>query len=284
MSPQQIQRKQHLRQMCEKYEKEALSGEKKSPQITEQFIVDHTYKIIYCYVPKVACTHWKRVLYALKQSKPYPDLLSIHPSVVHQTNKLDYLRDVPKPEREEKLKNYTKFMFVRDPFVRLISAFRDKFHYEVNHEQFYQSYGKPMLRLYGNQPHPPNTMLEAHKSHRLPTFSSFVKFLGDPKTERNGLFDPHWRQMNRLCQPCLIDYDFIGHQETLEEDAQELLKIFKVENDLKFPLGKVDVTTNEYIMDWFRGVPLKDRKRLYSVYERDFRLFGYKRPDELLDG
>ncbi|KAM4536988.1 carbohydrate sulfotransferase 12-like [Odontesthes bonariensis] len=274
--------------MCDS-EKDAYSGEKnnlgnKSPEISEHFIVDHTYKIIYCYVPKVACTHWKRVMYALKQSKPYPDLVSIPPSAVHQTKKLDYLRDLPKPEREVKLKNYTKFLFVRDPFVRLISAFRNKFHYKVEHEQFYQSYGKYMLQLYGNQPHPPNTMLEAHKSGRLPTFSNFVKFLGDPQTEKKGLFDPHWKQMNRLCQPCLIEYDLIGHQETLDEDAQELLKMFKVENDLKFPPSKVDVTTYDYIKDWFKAVPLEDRRKLYDVYERDFRLFGYERPNELLDG
>uniref|UniRef100_A0A3B3I6J5 Carbohydrate sulfotransferase n=1 Tax=Oryzias latipes TaxID=8090 RepID=A0A3B3I6J5_ORYLA len=89
-------------------------------------IVDDKHGIIYCYIPKVACTNWKRTLIALNYSEPYPDPMSFEHEWVHDSERFQHLNDFPKPEREAKLKHYTKFLFVRDPFVRLISAYRDK--------------------------------------------------------------------------------------------------------------------------------------------------------------
>lgn len=45
-------------------------------------IVDDRHGVIYCYVPKVACTNWKRVMIVLSQSlsdqgTPYRDPLDI---------------------------------------------------------------------------------------------------------------------------------------------------------------------------------------------------------------
>uniref|UniRef100_A0A3B3HTB4 Carbohydrate sulfotransferase n=1 Tax=Oryzias latipes TaxID=8090 RepID=A0A3B3HTB4_ORYLA len=92
----------------------------------KNFIVDDKHGIIYCYIPKVACTNWKRTLIALNYSEPYPDPTSFEHNWVHDSERFQYLNDFPKAEREAKLKHYTKFLFVRDPFVRLISAYRDK--------------------------------------------------------------------------------------------------------------------------------------------------------------
>ena len=44
------------------------------------------------------------------------------------------------------------------------------------------------------------------------------------------------------------------------------------------------MTAPESVSGWFRTVPLGERRRLYKLYESDFRLFGYRKPDELLDG
>uniref|UniRef100_A0A3P9M4W9 Carbohydrate sulfotransferase n=1 Tax=Oryzias latipes TaxID=8090 RepID=A0A3P9M4W9_ORYLA len=100
----------------------------------KNFIVDDKHGIIYCYIPKVACTNWKRTLIALNYSEPYPDPMSFEHNWVHDFERFQYLNDFPKAEREAKLKHYTKFLFVRDPFVRLISAYRDKM---LNYDQYF---------------------------------------------------------------------------------------------------------------------------------------------------
>ncbi|XP_061587220.1 carbohydrate sulfotransferase 12-like isoform X3 [Cololabis saira] len=221
-------------------------------------------------------------MYVLKQNEPYPDLTSLQNVSIHTRNKFSFLSSFSKAEIKVRLKHYTKFLFVRDPFVRLISAYRDKF--GKKDQYFYGLFARDILRLYGNETNPPKTANEALASGLRPSFHNFIQYLLDPKTERNEPFEPHWRQMHRLCHPCLIQYDFVGHQETLQEDAQELLEILKLHNDIKFPPSYVNMTSPDSVMNWFRTVPLEDRRRLYKLYERDFQLFGYRRPDELLDG
>ncbi|XP_024144244.1 carbohydrate sulfotransferase 12 [Oryzias melastigma] len=243
------------------------------------FIVDDKHGIIYCYIPKVACTNWKRTLIALKHDEPYPDPMSFKGDWVHKFDRFRLLKHFPIQERKAKLQHYTKFLFVRDPFVRLISAFRDKIqHYD---KYFYDGYIRVMLQRYNSQNVVKNNGTKS--KYPKPSFHNFIQYIVDPRTERYAPFEPHWRQMHRLCHPCLIDYDLIGHQETLQEDAQELLKMLKLEVDIKFPPSYENMTSHNSITDWFQSVPLEDRRKLYKVYEKDFQLFGYRRPTELLD-
>lgn len=103
---------------------------------------------------------------------------------------------------QAKLKHYTKFLFVRDPFARLISAYRDKF---LRHnDYFYEYFAQDILRLYGNQPDPPQTADEAFASEVRPSFHNFIQYLLDPQTEKNEPFEPHRKQMYHICHPCII--------------------------------------------------------------------------------
>ncbi|XP_034424539.1 carbohydrate sulfotransferase 12-like isoform X2 [Hippoglossus hippoglossus] len=282
----QEMRKQLLKENC-KHDKEATSKRKHgfediSDSELKHLIVDDKHGIIYCYIPKVACTNWKRVMFVLKQGEPYQDPSSISGSMVHVPGKLPLLKSLPRIEIKAKLKHYTKFLFVRDPFIRLTSAYRDKF--EKDNDFYYDTFARDILRLYGNQPNPPQTMAEASASGVHISFYNFIQYLLDPQTERELPFEPHWRQMHRLCHPCLIQYDFIGHQETLQEDAEQLLNTLKLQNSIKFPASYDNITAPESLSGWFRTVPLVERRKLYKLYETDFRLFGYRKPDELLDG
>ncbi|KAF7642396.1 hypothetical protein LDENG_00258580 [Lucifuga dentata] len=78
-------------------------------------------------------------------------------------------------------------------------------------------------------------------------------------------------------------YDFVGRQETLQDDAEQLLHNLQLENDIKFPPAKENKTTPDSVLDWYRTVPLEARRKLYKLYEADFKLFGYRKPNALLD-
>lgn len=91
---------------------------------------------------------------------------------------------------------------MRDPFVRLISAYRDKF--QGYNEFYYDNFARDILRQYGNQPNPPQSVDEAFASGVHPSFYNFIQYLLDPETEQRP-FEPHWRPMHRLCHPCLIE-------------------------------------------------------------------------------
>ncbi|XP_036592356.1 carbohydrate sulfotransferase 12 [Trichosurus vulpecula] len=255
-------------------------------------IVDDRHGIIYCYVPKVACTNWKRVMIVLSESLldqgiPYKDPLDIPREHVHNTsthltfNK--FWRRYGKFSRhlmKIKLKKYTKFLFVRDPFVRLISAFRSKF--ELENDEFYRRFAVPMLKLYSNHTSLPTSVSEAFSAGLKVSFPDFIQYLIDPRTEKLAPFNEHWRQVYRLCHPCQIDYDFVGKLETLDEDAAQLLQLLKVDKLLHFPPSYRNRTASSWEEDWFAKIPLAWRQQLYKLYEADFVLFGYPKPENLL--
>ncbi|KAK2908636.1 hypothetical protein Q8A67_004473 [Cirrhinus molitorella] len=177
---------------------------------------------------------------------PYLDPLDIpsalsHNATVHLTfNKFWKLFGrFSRPLMHHKLKNYTKFLFVRDPFVRLISAFRNKF--ALPNEDFYRQFGSVILQRYANISKPPDSAQEAFTAGIRLSFTHFIKYLLNPQTEQKKPFNEHWQQMYRLCHPCQIEYDFVGKLETLEEDTEHLLKILGMENQIRFPPGQKDV-------------------------------------------
>lgn len=293
----QEHRRRMLREICTN-DSLAFPGKNRSfddipNQELNHLIVDDRHGIIYCYVPKVACSNWKRIMIVLSESLlhdgvPQRDPQAVpgelvHNSSMHFTFNRFWKRygKFAKHLMKVKLKKYTKFLFVRDPFVRLISAYRNKF--ELSNEQFYQRFGQAILRRFANQPTPPAHADEAFSQGIHPTFTQFVHYLLDPQTETEMPFNEHWRQVYRLCHPCQIQYDFVGHLETADEDAEHLLRLLKVDNVVEFPVTPRNVTNSSWETDWFRTVPLETRRKLYKLYEPDFRLFGYERPDSILN-
>ncbi|XP_077415621.1 carbohydrate sulfotransferase 12-like [Vanacampus margaritifer] len=256
-------------------------------------IIDDRHGIIYCYVPKVACSNWKRIMIVLSESLlhngvPQRDPMAIPMEVAHADNMHFTFNKFwkrygkfAKHLMKVKLKKYTKFLFVRDPFLRLISAFRDKF--EHRNQSFYKGFAKVILRRYANHTAPPDSVDEAFAMGVQPSFLHFIQYLLDPQTEKDSPFNEHWQQTYRLCHPCQIQYDFVGHLETAEEDAEHLLRLLRVDNVVEFPTSHRNMTSRDLESDWFSTVPLEMRRELYKLYEPDFRLFGYDRPDSILN-
>ena len=80
--------------------------------------------VIYCYVPKVACTNWKRMMQVFDGKKDNP--LDVGEREQIHLLKYSYLSKLPKTEMEWRNNLYYSFVFVRHPFERLLSAFRNK--------------------------------------------------------------------------------------------------------------------------------------------------------------
>ncbi|CAH2307316.1 carbohydrate sulfotransferase 12 [Pelobates cultripes] len=293
----QEERKLNLRKFCANSSFDFPTKERSFDDIPnrelDHLIVDDRHGIIYCYVPKVACTNWKRVMIVLSESLldkkgvPYQEPLQIPREDVHNTSSHltfnKFWRRYGKFSRHMmkiKLKKYTKFLFVRDPFVRLISAFRSKF--ELENENFYRSFAVPILTRYSNRTNVPTSVGEAFSSGMKPSFSQFIQYLLDEKTEEQKPFNEHWRQIYRLCHPCQIEYDFVGKLESLDEDAALLLRQLNIDSLFQFPPSYRNKTASSWEEDWFSKLPLSWRQKLYKLYEADFVLFGYPKPDNLL--
>jgi len=125
----QKKRISHLRKFCQG----KLNKSNFKRPIKNLFYSDKK-RIIYCSVPKVACTSWKKIfLYFNGNVKnPFKSIDSAHKLLTSRLNK-------NQQDYNQRLTTYYSFLFVRNPFDRLLSAYRNKF-YDVDREQFRRKY------------------------------------------------------------------------------------------------------------------------------------------------
>ena len=217
-------------------------------------VVDDEHKIMFCTIPKVASTTWKRVL---------ADLSGLRQGIfVHRPGLWRRLNEYQEKEKSILLKTYFKFVFVREPLHRLLSAFKDKF--IGKNRNFSKNIRKIIVKAFRPKDFDPN-------GDNNITFAEFVQYYSRDTISRN----PHWRQYGDLCHPCVINYDFIGHLETMKEDATLLLKMAGIEDRVKFPPIHNSTSSRE-IISYYSTVPSECISRLAEQYRNDFDLFGYE--------
>ena len=90
----------------------------------DRFYVDEKHQYVYCSLPKVACSSWTRTLLKLN-GKEVGNLRSIHNRQMTDRFVKRAVHYSP-ARRQVLLNNYYKFVFVREPLERLVSAYRDK--------------------------------------------------------------------------------------------------------------------------------------------------------------
>ncbi|XP_056129485.1 carbohydrate sulfotransferase 11 isoform X2 [Lampris incognitus] len=266
-------RRDLLEQMC-------LSHTRKrrvlSHEDLKHLIVDDKHSLIYCYVPKVACTNWKRVLMVLNSEGRYTDPLAIPANEAHVNGNLHTLSEFSTPEINKRLRSYLKFVFVREPFERLVSAYRNKFTRSYN-TAFHKRYGTKIIRQYRPDPQP-----EALEKGNDVSFKEFVQYLVDPRTQQEEPFNEHWERVHSLCHPCLIHYDVVGKYETLDLDAQAVLRLTGAEDTVRFPTsGKSTRTDRDMAARFFKNISPSYQKKLLNLYRMDFLLFNYSIPKYL---
>ncbi|XP_039298635.1 carbohydrate sulfotransferase 11 isoform X2 [Nilaparvata lugens] len=84
-----LDRQEHLNKMCRLYlknnsSKNTIDDLTTDVELLEHIIVDLNHRLLYCYVPKVACTNWKRVLMILTGLANTSDALSIPAHLAHR--------------------------------------------------------------------------------------------------------------------------------------------------------------------------------------------------------
>ena len=218
----------------------------------EFIIVDDKNKIIYCTIPKVGTTTWKRI---------FADLRGLEKNVkIHRWGLWSRLYQYSAKERSQRLKSYFKFLFVREPLARLLSAFKDKF---IGWDKAVSNSARAaIVNAYRPQ--------DFNQNENRVNFSEFVQYFSRKYVRRNQ----HWRQYENLCHPCVIKYDFIGHLETLGEDASLVLKMAGIDNRVTFPPVHKSTGSSD-VVDYYSKVPARYINQLGERYRNDFEMFGY---------
>lgn len=271
LSAAQESRRKTLQEVCSRYQPNISSRRISQRQVARVYVEDR-HLLLYCEVPKSGCSNWKRVLMVLNgKARSTRD---IPHDKAHYGNKLQRLEAYDQASIAKRLDTYTKVLFVREPFERLVSAFRDKF--ESPNSYYHPVFGRPIISKYRA-----NATRTALKTGAGVTFREFVRYLLDVK--RPVGMDIHWEPVSQMCSPCLMRYNFIGKFENLEKEANFLLRNIGAPKNLTFPDFKdrnpnAERTSAKITQDYFAQLNSTERQKVYDFYYMDYLMFDYPKP------
>lgn len=277
----QIKRLTRLREFCKNKAKSAATkitnsgkakqNERLAKQKDMHFMYSDEASVIYCYIPKVACTNWKRIFQVFYGNVKHP--LEIKGK--EKVHVLDYksFAELPLDEITWRQSSYYSFLFVRHPFERVLSAFRNKLQDPYN-TQYQLRYGARILRMFRT-----NLTEAEYKSGKNVTFSEFVEYIIRTH-EKHGYpgLNEHWTSMNELCHPCIMKYDHIGEMDSLVHDSQTILEEIGWSDRVEFPVKAKDKYKKKLtalVQQYYLQVPKASVENLYKIFEDDFKAFGY---------
>ncbi|XP_072028846.1 carbohydrate sulfotransferase 11-like [Amphiura filiformis] len=271
----QKRRKDLIQTVCEERRaKHAHATELYDDTQRHIYVVDK-YKLMFCYIPKVGCSNWKRILMILEDHSRTID--DIDSREAHARNKLKVLRYYPGKQLENRLKNYRKFMFVRHPLSRIVSAYKNKYAdlsvFRVAPRELRQ-YALRIMKKYRKKP----TKRELTTGENI-TWSEWLQYIADPTEQKK--FDRHWKEMYKLCSPCAVDYDYIGKLENIKEEADFIMDKLDISHVVRYPDKANSHPTNTSmggIEEKFKEATKYQLRRISEIYALDFRLFGYTNP------
>jgi hypothetical protein len=210
--------------------------------------------------PKTGCSTLKSALMELelKDADTGLDCLdwrNIHDRSVTPFLKFNELRSAAPLSRLAK-ENYKFITFVRNPYTRLLSCYRDKILKGRRQKQ----------RILESLGYSQDDM------DRPISFEDFVKVVA---SQPDIDMDPHWRVQTSHVLYDLLDYAFVGRFEQYQEDYTRLFEFLGIPVD-KIPVvrhlnrtkdGDQECADNHYTKE------LQDL--VYERYKADFMNFGY---------
>ena len=190
------------------------------------------------------------------------------------------LSKYPLEEQRQKWETYFKFTFVREPFERILSAYKDKFVYPRFRRKELQLHGTAILRTVR-----PNASQSALDKLDDITFREFIEYLVTKGSNKSTpVMDWHWDNYVNICGMCAISYDFIGHYETFDQDLadfKEAAGLSPQQANRFNARANNKSTTASSMLSYYSKIPIKWIDILGRLYRANFEMFGYSFPGPL---
>jgi len=172
------------------------------------------------------------------------------------------------------------FIVKRNPFKRLFSGFKDKI-LQSRKTSYYGQISEKILEKYRNSQKRKSRKYIEDKDD-VPTFSEFIEYVLDNYEENNEI-DMHWAPVVNFCSVCNIQYTHVLDFENLSDEFERMKSSKKILQDRK--LNKIRENANSknprssnYIQKNLQSLTPEIYERLQNLYEKDFKVFGYKLP------
>merc|ERR1712179_881520 len=242
-----------------------------------QFFVQKEHGLMWCKVPKAASTSWLHAFLTMAHVPEY-EIPEDNGMGLHA-----FLREkyplLSKNLNKQFMPVSLKFLVVRHPFERVISAYMDKLadytrDLKYRGGYYYAMYGADIVAKYRQryQERFPKNPLFMRKE---PSFVEFVEYLvGTPVSK----FDEHWKPMFLLCPPCHFKFDVIVKMETFHRDTQFILSQRALEDEVSLRKKHSSTKSQDSKDDartMFSQLSKHMVRALYDKYRLDFQMFDY---------
>ena len=214
-------------------------------------IAKSKYRILYGSNPKTGSTSFKRFLFTIDGVTDRAHNFHRNPDRHYKTvQSKNFFQSKSDFER------YVKMMAIRNPIVRVVSAFRDK---QLRHEQYFKT--------------PPNITDAQH-------FAIFLEKRLARSWDNDVHLKPQWKQMNI----CRFPYDLLIQFEEIGRYIPVIQKLTGTE-DVEYPgsrkeQGKDTHDSMEFVYEYWSKLNPKQKQIVFDKYNMDFVLFGYTIPGE----
>ncbi|XP_069139650.1 carbohydrate sulfotransferase 8-like [Argopecten irradians] len=247
-------RKQQLALACDnlKYSHSYLEGSS-DQNAKRNFLLDRNHNVFVCRVEKIGSKFIVSFLQQLEKNHMQRILEKEKNNFVREqliARKLTLVSDLPHISYTDMhysiIKSF-KFMFVREPYGKLVSGYVDKF--LMPNTLFWSTVGRYAYKIQHG------TDIKCGHNLSFPDFLRYVVYVEHIGEHTNR----HFTSINDHCRPCDIPYDFIGKMETFKDDFKTLMDTWNNIYDTNVTFGD------------FESETAYDRAMFYSK-----RLFGMK--------
>jgi hypothetical protein len=219
--------------------------------------VSTSHKYVCMTVPKIACSRIKLSLHQL-EGQPPPDRLG----QIHGAGRR--LADFETTEIVEMITapDWFRFCFVRNPYDRLLSAYKTQVGNTWNPE--YDRVKRAIKKTF-------RYPTDAGGPQRIVAFRDFVRYLHEAEdaVRRDG----HFNRQTNILMPDLIRYDLVGRFENFAADFECVLRRLNAPPEILATASEVKNATYK-----LHPAIAYDRDLAglaYDLYKPDFENFGY---------
>lgn len=222
--------------------------------------ISRRHRYVYMDNPKTGCSSLKSALVQLEESNYANGLDHYNWQTFHDpaVSPLLRLNDLRYPTTLSKLteEGYRFITFVRNPYNRLVSCYRDKILRKKPQKL-------EIMKCLGYFDSPINTPI------------SFAEFVTAVSAQSDRDMNPHWRVQSSQILYGILDYTFIGRFERYDDDFREcFLKLGIPENEVPEArhLNRTKIGSSEHCDQYYTK---ELQRRVYQRYIQDFKNFGY---------
>jgi hypothetical protein len=215
-----------------------------------------------CEISKSGCTSLKSYWITIRNK----NFSNLRGNDMHSTKTLSYVGLLYGFSWNKNFENYHKFLVVRHPLDRLLSAYYNMIHYKN---------GEP-----GPRDTIPDILLkydkELHGNIRNLSFSQFVEYITNPDSKFYN--DRHWIPYTETCLICKVEYDHVLRLETLPTEFDMFKESIGASKELSMGISKLNTSrpkNTTVVLEEYKALPLWLMYKVLYRYSHDMQMFGY---------